>query len=241
MRLLGTSLAFGVLGLLSAVLGCSDSVLFESEESKTLEGGPVFNRIRWVRGTDEDVWMMQQSHHGASAPAEKWDRLAIVIDKRVTPHTARYLQLEPGPLEWRPGILRRPYRVSCFLCHGNGPRAVRPASGLSWTERAQVAFWNLRIQTYGRIRPSPEHEAEDAALVAARKVPFRLRGTLENDRLELAACKRCHFEGRSGRGSLTRQQTLTIEHLVEQGQMPPWPYTVSARERAKLRSFMEGF
>ncbi len=103
----------------------STSILFQSLESKAIDGSADFNRIRWFQLADQDVWMMNQSHHGISAEKEKWDRLAIVVDKTTTPPTAKFYQLKSGPLVWSEDIIQQrvPYKVSCFICHANGASA----------------------------------------------------------------------------------------------------------------------
>lgn len=221
----------------------SRAILLESEESKTTKDGPVFNRIRWFPGKREDVWMMQQSHHGLAAVEEEWDRLAIIIDKTRSPKTARFIQLEPGPLEWKEGLKPKAFRVSCFMCHSNGPRAIRPNAAsdqirLSMGERLKVLAWNLRIKTYGRVVPAEIHEVEDRTAV----VPFRFRGNLENQRLQVKTCLHCHREsGVFARGALTRQNALTIQFMVSKGHMPPLGFSLSKEELGEVEDFIAGF
>src|SRR4051812_34042101 len=92
-------------------------ILIESAESRTKDGGPVFNEIQWRWEYGKETWEMKQSHGGKDLPKKKWDKLAIVMDD-----SASFLQMnEKGE--------RVEYRASCFMCHSNGPRAIRPKEG----------------------------------------------------------------------------------------------------------------
>jgi hypothetical protein len=189
--------------------------------------------------------MMNQSHFGHQPSSEKWERLAIVIDKTTTPKTARFYQFKPGPLEWREDLLQQrvAYRASCFTCHNNGPRALRPVSEgsrtpLSWSEKVKVSLWNLRIKTYGRIKYDERHDVEDKDLA----VKFRFEGNPHNDPLLVPVCVKCHNEDSWwARGTLRRQQVSTIRHLVETGQMPPPGFSLTGPDQRKLTDFMHGF
>lgn len=220
-------------------------VTIESEESKNKNQQAVFNKIKWIPGENQDVWMMNQSHEGAKASPEKWERLAIVIDKTVSPKTARYYQLNPGPLAWQEDLLnqRTSYRVSCYICHNNGPRVLRPVMNserakLGWLEKIKISLWNLRIKTYGRIHSDPTHDVEDLH----QKVPFRYHGKPHDDSLKVAVCMKCHNEeGGLARGELKRQQVGTIQHLVERGEMPPPGFALSKKDEQHLLDFIRGF
>jgi len=220
-------------------------ITIESEESKNEKLESVFNQIKWIPGKDQDVWMMNQSHFGVDTPSEKWERLAIVIDKTTTPKTARFYQFKPGPLEWREELLaqRAPNRASCFTCHNNGPRSLRPISEsthapLSWSEKVKMSLWNLRIKTYGRINYDDRHDLEDKDLI----VKFRFPGNPHNDPLHVPVCVKCHNENSWwARGTLRRQQVSTIRHLVESGQMPPPGFQLTKQDQRKLQDFLRGF
>ncbi|WP_413290312.1 hypothetical protein [Bdellovibrio sp. HCB337] len=221
------------------------SIVIESEESKNKDLEPVYNEIKWIPGKTKDVWMMKQSHAGRNASPHQWERLAIVIDKTATPKTARYYQFAPGPLEWSEDLLKErvEYRVSCFICHNNGPRGIRPVSdsplaGMSWNEKLKIGLWNLRIKTYGRILFDKTHDEEDASL----NVHFRWHGDPHNDLLKVPVCQKCHNEdGFLSRGSLRRQQIGTIEHLVAKGHMPPTGFQMTVQEKKQLQDFIRGF
>src|SRR5687768_875551 len=153
-----------VTGLLVSTLGEDQEVFFESKESKTIGRNSVFNKIKLIRLKDKDVWMMNQSHHGPKGlGSSSWDRLAIVIDKTQSPKRAQFYQFESGPLEWKEGLVEKPFRVSCFMCHNNGPRAIRPnynspLNPTSFKDRPKIYYWNSRMKLYGRILPHSSHE-----------------------------------------------------------------------------------
>jgi hypothetical protein len=71
-------------------------IVFESLQSKTKSGMPVFNRIQFLPGWEQDIWLMQQSHDGLDMNYVHWDRLAIVVDKTKSPCEAAFYQLAPG-------------------------------------------------------------------------------------------------------------------------------------------------
>lgn len=220
------------------------SIVIASEESENAKLETVYNEIRWVPGTERDVWMMNQSHFGRKPQPGQWERLAIVIDKTKSPMTARYYQLKPGELEWRDDLVhqRVSYRASCFICHNNGPRAIRPqannpAAELSWPDKLKIQLWNLRIKTYGRIHFDPLHDEEDKT----QDIHFRYHGNPHEDELKVAVCLKCHKEeGLFARGVLRRQQIGTIEHMVTTDQMPPPGFTMTTKEKQQLFLFLRG-
>lgn len=173
-----------------------ESILFQSLESKTMQNEPVFNKIKWFSFPEKDVWMMNQSHQGINATSENWDRLAIIIDKKAKQKTAQFLQLQPGPLIWSDDLLQKriPYKVSCFICHSNGLRAIRPQWNPDYKnnfkQQIQVAIINLKIKSYGRIIENAAHTTEDLKLA----VPFRHQAQMDNEVLTLPLCIRCHKE-----------------------------------------------
>jgi hypothetical protein len=243
LSLLGCALLLG--GAMAFAIHSTETLVIESEESKNKEMGSVFNQIQWFSTATQDVWMMNQSHFGRHLRAEQWERLAIVIDKTKSPKVARFYQFKPGPLEWNEDLKlqRVSYRASCFLCHNNGPRAIRPVEDsslapMSWKQKLKLIAWNLRIKTYGRIKYSQEHDKEDPAL----KVLFAYHGGKEEDPLKVPVCQKCHNEdGFLARGFLHRQQAGTIEHMVARHHMPPPGFTVSEKESHQLQDFIRGF
>jgi len=226
------------LGLLATALGFfllmdKSPILIESEESKTLDLKPVFNKITWKPGFKKDIWMMKQSQHGTGFPDEKWDRIAIVVDKTKSPKQAEFYQLEPGPLDWEAGLKKIEYKVSCFLCHSNGPRAIRPQfdsnqAKLSFWNKMRISMWNLRVKTYGRVVASSK----------GGKVSFRYPGTSANKTLNSQTCNKCHSEnGFLARGQLTRQNFMSIRFMVQNGHMPPPGFRLSRDEKSQILEF----
>lgn len=232
-----------LMGLLVVAIDDSQEVFIESKESKTTTGGPVFNKIKWFQFKDKDVWMMNQSHHGSLVGEKSWDRLAIVVDKTQSPKIARFYQFERGPLEWREGLNEKPFKVSCFMCHNNGPRVIRPnydspfdPTGLK--DKLKISYWNLRIKLYGRVLASPAHDDRDQSQLP----PFRFRSSYENEPLQVATCIKCHKEsGFLVRGLLRRQRVPTIKFMLESGLMPPFGFHLSSKEKQELEMFLEGF
>lgn len=233
--------------LSAALLGCAffiywggddQAVLFQSQESKGLGDSPVLNQVRYFNLPQKEVWMMGQKHQG-----EEWQRLAIVVSDVAGKKTAQFFQLAPGPLEWQENLPKKEYRVSCFMCHPNGPRVIRPESHstlapLGVKERAKIFLWNLKIKSYGRVEAHPQH-AQEAASIAT---PFRHSGKRSNEKLKVKTCLWCHQEeGWFKRGELTRQNALTIEWMVSTGQMPPLGMKLSAVEKKELERFLMGF
>lgn len=203
------------------------SVLFQSRESRNLEGGPVYNRVQLERQGDLDLWTMQQSHHGPSLPGEKWDRLAIVVNRKSG--TARFYQLKPGSQGLKEEIS---FKVACYLCHANGPRAIRPDASsvaITWGERLRILAWNFRIKTYGRILPDPVHKPGSG---------FKMDGAFYNELLKVKTCTFCHNESSWGRGTLARQHFLPIRFLTKEGEMPPPGLPFPDHEADDLQSFL---
>jgi hypothetical protein len=131
------------------------------------------------------------------------------------------------------------------MCHTNGPRAIRPdfsdavpaAARISAWDRVRLLAWNSRIKTYGRV-PSAEGQppSHDAA-----SAPFRQLSAADNRRLNVATCLKCHNENWWGRGSLTVQNAPTIEHMVDNGLMPPPGFSLPEAERKQVQRFVDGF
>ncbi|MFT6067943.1 MAG: hypothetical protein ACJAT2_002566 [Bacteriovoracaceae bacterium] len=199
-------------------------VLFESIESKTVAGGAVFNKVRLIQGPKKDIWLMKQSHHGKKSA--KWDQVSIVVDKSFTPYKASFHQLDSKGIETE-------YKTSCFRCHPGGPRAIREKDKLSIKNKLIITKWNLLIKSYGEVRNIENNPFE-------RKVPLIERPENAKIKLDLVSCQNCHGEGKQ-RAALTKSQALTIKHLVKTKQMPPWPFKLSLKEKAKLNRFIYGF
>lgn len=187
---------------------------------------------------------MNQSHHGAKGLGQNsWDRLAIVVDKTQNPKRAQFYQLEPGPLEWKDGLKEAPFKVSCFMCHSNGPRAIRPnydspLNPTAFRERVKISYWNLRMKLYGRVLPHRIH----AEKVSSLERPFQFYSSFETESLKVKTCMKCHKDsGLFARGFLSRQQIPTIKFMLESGEMPPVGFTLSQDEKSQLEKYLEGF
>ena len=212
-------------------------LLIESLESKTNSGAVIHNEIQWFSMGTEDVWMMNQSHDGANLPQNKWDRLAIVINKKSK--TAQFFQLPSGPLEWSEDLIKQKisFKVSCFMCHSNGLRAIRPA-GASFAEKMKAQVWNFKIKFYGRITEDPTYSETDPLA----EFPFRHKAEFENDALNVKTCTMCHKEsGFGARGTLTRQNSVAIKFMVDGGFMPPLGIPLLKSEKSKILKFTQGF
>jgi nitrate/TMAO reductase-like tetraheme cytochrome c subunit len=210
-------------------------VLIESRESKNKVHQPIFNKISYQWGMKKDVWLMRQSQEGLNVDERKWDELSIVIDKTTSPATVSYHQYENDK--------EIEYRASCFLCHANGPRAIRPETesklvqNSSW-EKLKIKFMNLRIHTYGKI--ALENKAQKL-LGKERITHLSFKHASAWEDLNIPTCLKCHNEeGFMGRGRLKKQHAATIHHLTQTGAMPPWPYTLSPEEKDQLKKFIYG-
>ncbi len=216
-----------------------NSLLIRSRESKTIENKPVLNEIKWFKFADKDIWMMNQSHDiDDNHFGKKWDRLAIVIDKKTKPMSAQFFQLKPGPLEWSEDLIKQQvaFKVSCFMCHANGLRVIRPTYS-NWLQTIKTFAWNLKIKSYGRVIASSEHTKSDQRL----KTPFRHQAKMDNEKLQVKLCLYCHKDsGIFARGFLTRQNFMTIKFMVDNKIMPPLGIPISNAEKLEIKKFIEG-
>lgn len=234
--LLGSSVALGIIRCYDFF---SKPLLIQSLESKTILGEPVFNEIKWFEYPDKDVWMMNQSHFGKDALPEKKDRVVIVIDKTKTPKSAYFMQISPGPLEWSEDLYTKKVanKVSCFICHANGLRALRasPSSksldAFSWVKKN---YLNYKINSYGLVVENERHTLEDKSLVT----PFRIRTVFDNEVLQLKICSQCH-DGKI-RGQLTRQNAVSIQFLLESKMMPPPKTEMTLADLKRIKNFLNG-
>ncbi|MFZ3231759.1 MAG: hypothetical protein WA160_16250 [Pseudobdellovibrio sp.] len=220
-----------------------ESILIQSLESKTKEGKTVINKISWFSLPDKDVWMMNQSHHGMNTTGSDLGRLAIIVDKTMTPNNTMFLQIKPGPRVWSEDLITQhvPFKVSCFMCHSNGPRAIRADfKGMvqnSFIDQIKITILNLKIKFQGVIVENKLHALEDKAL----DVPFRYRTINENDSLLVKSCTRCHNDSSYfARGYLKRQNFLAIQFMVDNGFMPPAKNLLTAKEKQKVQKFTMG-
>lgn len=214
-------------------------ILIQSLESKTNQNLPVFNKIKFIKAGPQDIWMMNQSHEGLNDDSSKWERLAIIVENK----KVSFYQFKSGPLVWNEDLLKQQvsYRASCFMCHNNGPRAIRPDTPnlkLSLYDRTKIFFWNVKIKSYGRLTENPDMQKGDQQ----REVPFKHRQSFENETLSVKTCLLCHKnEGFLARGRLSRQQAGTINFLVENNLMPPPGFSLSDEEKTQIQDFTLGF
>lgn len=234
-----SSLILGSLLLVSSLPNTSE-IKIQSKESKTMDGQPVYNSIKLIRKKNKDIWMMNQSHFGQNPDPKLLDRLVIIVDTTINPKTAEFYQLPAGKLEWSDDLRLKKidYKVSCFMCHANGPRVIRPdyeKFNVNTMDQLKIKFWNYKISRYGRITVNESENQNE-------QTPFRYKNELDNQKLNIKTCSKCHNEKDSrGRGSLVRQNLLAIQYLVEHQIMPPTGYEMSDSEKKYLNRFIKGF
>ncbi len=231
--LLGLSLLGGALYQLAH---SEEPIFIESIESKTDKGEPVFNQISFQAGKTLDIWKMKQSHKGRNLPLHSWDQIQITVNKTKKPYEVSYDQFVDGK--------EIELKASCFTCHANGPRNIRPklfskTAPLSFKQKAIIGLWNLRMKSYGKM----EIKIENYRLAGDyRKIPLRYFGEQDAAKLQVKTCLKCHNKDSFwGRGELERQHSGSIQHLVTKGEMPPWPFKLSAKEKRDLEAFTKGF
>lgn len=219
------------LGSFLGLFFMDSTITFESLESKTDRGHPVFNEVRFIPGTQKDIWLMRQTHKGLDPERNTWDRLAIIVDKSKETSVAEFYQLQPGAIDLRPEDLylsqeARPLKASCFSCHASGPRALRPQFGsysVGLKDRARILIWNLRIKAYGPLIGREGVHFEEGR-------SFRSTDDFASQPLKLKSCQFCHRS--SGlRAPLSFEQVGTVNFLVEQNLMPPFPFSISQEDR----------
>ena len=238
--------SIGILGgsiILALFVFDNQPILIQSLESKTQENKPVYNKISYISIGKKDVWMMNQSHDGVEAKKDKWDRVAIVVDKSKKPMDAIFLQLPPGELEWNDKLFENKinYKVSCFMCHSNGPRVIRHdqnGNNISLKSKVKIFFWNLKIKSYGLIIENSEQLALDANL----EVPFRHRQSADNEELKVKSCTVCHSgeDKWIDRNKLFRQNNISIKFMIENKIMPPPGFSISQSDAKELKKFLRG-
>ncbi len=199
---------------------------FQSLESITETGAPVFNEILWVPGLKKDIWLMRQSHHGLELDEKQWDRLAIVVDKSKSPKTAEFYQLKSGELIFEP-TLAMPLKARCYACHANGPRTIHMNNQsewitTTWSQRVTAALWNLRIKTYGQVKSQEAVHFQEG-------VAFSSQLPLLKKKLALESCTFCHSEN-ALRQPLRFEHLGTVRFLVKNKMMPPFPFQISAED-----------
>jgi hypothetical protein len=210
----------------------NQEILIESLESKNINGEEVYNKISFYSKDNQDIWEMKQSHQGVNLHEGQWDELKIVVDKTTTPNSVSYHQLENGK--------ESEYKVSCFLCHANGPRAIRANFKTKnvktpFSDRLKIYLWNFRIKSYGRVVLKQDS--------LKRKVSVQFSKPHLNQKLNVPTCLKCHHENDDffSRGPLLRQHFMSIKYLVDNKQMPPWPFSLSKKEKKEIEKFLKNF
>lgn len=212
------------IGLLTALLlwYVQQPFTFISLESKTVTNGDVYNRIKFIPGVYSDIWLMQQSHQGINLSSDTWDRLAIVVDKTKTKPVATFFQFVGGALVMGTAKENAPFRAPCFSCHASGPRAIR-AKTSHWLDDIKIALLNMRIKMYGAVDGKSSQEHDDG-------YPFRRKHVALKKSLQRESCVRCHHSD-GLRNELLRDHFSTAQFLVKNGEMPPWPFSLSEDDR----------
>jgi hypothetical protein len=210
---------------LHSLTGLEREILIESIESKTSDGQNVYNKIKLSSTPDKDVWLMNQNHTDLKGD---WDELKIIVDKKEKPYKAYFSQLQNGK--------EVNFRVACFKCHSNGPRAIRAnfksnVVSNSIIDRAQIFSWNLKIKHYGTVETPQDIKLGNKF----REIPLKYEGRMDNKVINVKTCNLCHTEESIlGRKKLVMQQKTTIRHLIKTGEMPPWPFKLTREDKVEL-------
>lgn len=215
--------------LLSTVGGMflTQEVQFESLESKTLKGEDIFNKVSLNKTKEKDTWSMKQSHNGFHT--KDWDNIQIVVHKDMSPPKVSYHQLKNGK--------EVEYKASCYRCHPSGPRLIRPnydskTKSLDFKEKLTILNWNLLIKSYGNIQLKENNPF-------LRNKPLGNKTELSKKHLEIGSCTKCH-DGEI-RSKLTLIQKGSTEFLVKKKMMPPWPYSITKKDKRYLKRFINDF
>ena len=208
-------------------------ILIESQESMTNKKEPIFNKIQYIPGINKDIWLMKQSHRGLKAPENQWDRLSIVVKNRKDEAIFRQ---HSNTTQLGIESPTKDFSVSCYLCHSNGPRAIRPKWDSKWApvsywNQARIQLWNLRIKLYGTMKGIGE----------GSRSPFAMNHWNLKQELKIKACTKCHHDGFLGRGVLKKHHFLSIKFMVENRYMPPKGFSLKESDRKKIEDFVTQF
>lgn len=212
-------------------------VTFESAESTHADGIPTINAVNLVQGNGLDVWLMRQERVFTSPQARaRMSSLAakdrkeiearpvfhvgIVVDTKVTPHLAFYLEFNAG-FEWpntKKGVPDlAPFSVACVRCHPSGPRVMRPQASLAVPaltrdKRALLALWNARIAAYGVVKTHFPEQTTRSRL--GRLVPDDPQSYVPVTNTE---CVGCHADASGVRSALLEMHRPTMDFLTGHG------------------------
>ena len=176
---------------------------------------------------------MKQSHQGVDASEKQWDRVSIEVNQKNK--EALFKQHESFG-DFQSDTPTKPFSVSCYLCHSNGPRAIRPnwdskRAPIGLWDSARIHLWNLRIKLYGPLEGFAGKGAGG----------FKMKNPLFEKVLKVKACARCHNEDFMGRGSLKKHHFLSIRFMLEKGYMPPKGFSLSSKEKSQVLNFLSSF
>ncbi len=201
--------------------------VFMSEESKTMDMKPVFNTITYTPKPNGDWWVMDQSHLGKDASKKNWDRIGIWVDKTSKPFSVRYYQIEP----YGNGTKEIPPKVKCFVCHTNGPRAIRPddSNNLGIKNKIKIQYLNLVMKAYGPVSISKNQIH-----------PIRFSMEYANQEIKIPTCMKCHnTDSNFGRGKLYTQNIATIKNMINRGHMPPLGFKMTTKDHEILKIYLK--
>jgi hypothetical protein len=170
---------------------------------------PTLNSIEWLANADFDVWLLRQKIFRE----DDFRSYALVYDKRKAPPTAYYVQVERNGYKWRGG--------SCYECHVNGPRLIRPLKPALASDQRALETFNAYLATLPAVETHfPISEPRD-------------RGA---ERLRLQKCDQCHNDVE--RGAIYSTHAAASAFLVASGEMPIGD-TLTAEESYELRRWVE--
>jgi len=212
----------------------NSTLTFESLESKTETNEKVINKISFIQKEKTDYWYMKQSHDNGKS----WDSLAITVQEIENKKLSKFYQIDPNANIDSSLSHQIKYKVNCLACHSNGPRLIRPnylsaSYSLDFKSNLLILILNLRIKTYGRMA-----SVIDENFVAESSQPLKSKLLMEsylNKKIELKSCTLCHSEN-GIRNSLTYRQIGTIEFLLTNNLMPPFPFKASEKDLNKLKT-----
>ncbi|MGK0367407.1 MAG: hypothetical protein ACI9QD_000542, partial [Thermoproteota archaeon] len=100
-------------------------------------------------------------------------------------------------------------------------------------EKAIIFKWNLLIKSYGDMKLKKKSKIK-------RTLPLIANMKLFKQKLKLESCKGCHSKA-GDRSELTQSNISSIKFLVDTKEMPPWPYTISIKDRNMINELAFGF
>ncbi len=161
------------------------------ETSVNLFKQPTFNSIQLLTNKDFDIWILRQKKF----KEQDFRTYTLVQDKRIYPNKAYYLRIASDGFIWRGG--------SCYECHANGPRKIRPLRPELVSNAEFVKEINDYISTLPIIETNfPEREPQNT----------------KSERLHFEKCDECHND--VDRGALYSVHADASRLIVSGGDMP---------------------